>query len=115
MLQRCYNPNSTNYRNYGGRGIGVCERWRFGENGQHPIVCYVGDKGNPPLGKSLDRIDVNGDYEPDNCRWASASEQRRNQRPLKRKGRRADVAQIQAFAAALTRAASAPGEVGRAP
>jgi hypothetical protein len=100
MKQRCLNPNNRDYPNYGGRGITVCERWRSFEN-------FHSDVGDPPPDKSLDRYpDRNGNYEPGNWRWATAKEQVLNRRPPKRKGRRADLAQIQKFAAALARAAS---------
>jgi hypothetical protein len=75
MLARCNNPNFTYYDNYGGRGITYCERWRSFAN-------FFADMGHPPRGKSLDRVDVNGNYEPGNCRWASVFEQARNKRPL---------------------------------
>ena len=74
MRARCTNSTLKSYRNYGGRGISVCERWEAFE-------AFLADMGERPAGKSIDRIDVNGNYEPANCRWATASEQRRNQRP----------------------------------
>jgi hypothetical protein len=75
MQQRCYQPGATNYHQYGGRGIKVCERW---------LACFenfLADVGLRPSSKySLDRIDNDGHYEPGNCRWATRKDQRANQR-----------------------------------
>lgn len=73
MLARCGNANRPDFKNYGGRGIAVCERWLEFQN-------FLADMGEKPRGLSIDRIDNDGNYEPDNCRWATPSEQRRNQR-----------------------------------
>lgn len=75
MLDRCTNPNLANYKNYGGRGITVCDRWRtsykafLSDMGRRPSKCH-----------SLERIDNNGNYEPKNCEWALPHKQKANRR-----------------------------------
>lgn len=73
ILKRCRNAKCNNWKYYGGRGIEVCERWKSFNN-------FLSDMGKRPSGKSLDRIDANGNYEPSNCRWATAKEQTDNRR-----------------------------------
>lgn len=78
IKNRCYNANVKAYKYYGGRGITVCERWL------HSFENFLADMGEPEPGLSIDRINNDKGYSPENCRWATFSEQMRNRRPFKR-------------------------------
>ena len=80
MMHRCYHEHNKDYVNYGGRGISVCERW-------HSVANFIEDMGEVPrkagIRMSLERLDVNGNYEPDNCIWLPLRLQAKNRRPWK--------------------------------
>ena len=73
MKARCGNKKNNNYKHYGDRGIKICERWMTFEN-------FLADMGERPEGAQLDRIDMDGNYEPGNCRWVSVSANLKNRR-----------------------------------
>ncbi len=73
MMQRCYNPKNARYKDYGGRGIRVCNRWRRFEN-------FYSDMGQPSEGMTLDRKNNDRGYSPRNCKWSTRLEQQRNNR-----------------------------------
>ena len=73
VRERCLNPNNNAWKDYGGRGIKICKRWDSFEN-------FLADMGERPIGKTIDRVNNNGNYEPSNCRWATSTQQNRNKR-----------------------------------
>lgn len=75
MIERCTKPQRARYKDWGGRGIKVCKDWFSFDN-------FLKDMGIKPKGLSLDRIDNDGNYEPDNCRWASVKTQNKNKRKV---------------------------------
>jgi len=77
MRQRCSNPKSTGFKNYGGRGIRVVVRWSSFEN-------FLADMGEAPEGKTLERSNNDGPYSPDNCAWADAETQHNNKRTIRK-------------------------------
>ena len=81
MHARCYSETYESWEHYGGRGIKVCKRWnRANSKG---FLNFFSDMGNPPDEMSLDRINVDGDYSPSNCRWASRTQQSMGRRKFK--------------------------------
>lgn len=89
IISRCENKRDAAYHGYGGRGIKICERWSVFEN-------FYADMGDKPRGKSIDRIDNDGNYEPSNCRWATSTEQgcnKRNNRIVSVNGRSVPLSQ----------------------
>lgn len=86
MRKRCFNPNSPNYKNYGGRGITICDEWKDSFKAFYDWAISSGYDSNAKRGEyTIDRIDVNGNYEPSNCRWLTIQEQQRNKRNNKEK------------------------------
>lgn len=77
MKTRCYNPNSNRFKYYGGKGIIVCDRWL------NSFENFLEDMGECPEGLTLDMIDSNKNYEPDNCKWSTLEEQSRNRSGVK--------------------------------
>ena len=73
MRGRCMNPNNSRWESYGGRGIKICKRWGSFEN-------FLADMGDVPEGLTLERVNVDGDYKPNNCKWATWEEQAKNKR-----------------------------------
>jgi hypothetical protein len=78
MKQRCFNPRNSRYKDYGGRGISVCDDWL-------PFIAYFADTGERPEGMTLDRINNDGDYGPTNWQWATPKQQIQNRRPQRKR------------------------------
>lgn len=74
MKDRCYNKKNAAFKNYGGRGISICERWR------NSFAAFLNDMGTCPVGLTLNRVDNDGDYKPSNCNWTTYESQNRNRR-----------------------------------
>ncbi len=95
MRQRCTNPNRDDYKYYGGRGISVCKRW-------DSLVAFIEDMGLRPTRKhTLDRINNQGNYNPQNCRWATRNEQQANSRQALRITARGKTQTLSAWAREL--------------
>lgn len=82
MKARCYNPSCDMYSTYGGRGIKICDRWLDKDTG---FINFYNDMGRRPVDKNgkayqIDRVDTDGDYSPENCRWVTASDNSKNRR-----------------------------------
>jgi hypothetical protein len=84
MWTRCTNSNVKSYKDYGGRGITICSRWEQFEN-------FLADMGERPADRTLDRENVNGNYEPGNCRWATKKEQAMNTQKASKLGEEVEV------------------------
>lgn len=84
MIGRCTNPTYPSYPKYGGRGITVCDRWRYGEEGKTGWACFYEDMGPRPAKRTIDRIEGTQGYFPDNCRWATQEQQTANRKNVGR-------------------------------
>jgi hypothetical protein len=83
MIDRCQNPNNKSFIDYGARHISVCKRWRQGNATKTGFEYFLSDMGERPDGHTIERIDANGNYEPNNCRWLAKADQSKNRRGVK--------------------------------
>lgn len=83
MIDRCTNESCGDYKNYGGRGIAMCDRWLTGDNLLTGLECFAVDMGPRPDKQTIERVKVDGNYEPGNCMWLPKGDQSRNRRNVK--------------------------------
>ena len=83
MIDRCQNPNNKSFRDYGARGIAVCDRWKFGADGLTGFACFLADMGPRPAGFTIERVQGDRDYEPGNCVWIAKGDQSKNRRTVR--------------------------------